>query len=130
MQSAECRVEEQVTSPEEGLKLRTYVLARRVIKLVSAIPRSMVGQVLGKQILRSGTSIGANYREAIRARSRPEFAAKLGDCLKEAEETSFWLDLIADEQILPPTRLVELRDELNQITAMLVSSINSVRKGL
>lgn len=128
MQNEECRVEDTQTSANDRLKLRTYVLARRIVKLVLAMPRITVGNVLGKQVLRSGTSIGANYREAMRARSRAEFVAKLGDCLKEAEETSFWLELIMDESVIPPARVSDLRDEVGEITAMLVASINSARR--
>jgi len=78
------------------LKLRTKEFALRVIRLYSKLPENdAVAQVLGKQVLRSGTSVGANYREAARGRSKPEFAAKTGDCLKEIVETEYWLELLA-----------------------------------
>ena len=69
---------------------RTKLYARRIIRLTSALPKTVVAQVLGKQVLRSGTSVGANYREASRARSKAEFIAKMGDCLKELGESEYW----------------------------------------
>jgi len=76
------------------------------------------GQVLGTQVLRSGTSVGANYREASRARSKAEFIAKVGDCLKEAEETQYWLELLVDEKFVAGDKLAGLLDETNQLIAI------------
>ena len=81
---------------EKDLRERTKEFARRVIRLYAALSKETVAQVLGKQLLRSGTSVGANYREANRARSRPEFIAKIGDCLKEADESVYWIELLLD----------------------------------
>ena len=81
----------------QDLKQRTKAFALRVIRLYSALARNnTVAQVLGKQVLRSGTSVGANYREACRGRSKSEFISKIGDCLKEIEETEYWLELLVD----------------------------------
>jgi four helix bundle protein len=74
--------------------------------------------VLGKQALRAGTSVGANYREVNRARSRAEFISKLGDCLKEADETLYWLELLMDENVVPRKRLAPLADEANELVAI------------
>lgn len=82
------------------LSVRTKSFALRVIRLYSSLPKTTVAQTLGKQVLRSGTSVGANYREANRSRSRIEFIAKIGDCLKELDETAYWLDLLAESGIL------------------------------
>lgn len=109
------------------MELRTKEYARRIIRLYSALPRGAAGRVLGDQLLRSGTSIGANYREAMRARSRAEFIAKLGDSLKEASESEYWLELLAEESFLPLKRLQPLLDETRQLTAMLVASIKTAR---
>ena len=80
------------------------MFARRIIRLYAALPKNnVVAQVLGKQMLRSGTSVGANYREAHRARSKAEFISKIGDCLKEADETLYWLELILEESLCPPS---------------------------
>ena len=97
---------------------RTKALALRVIKMSSALPGTQVAKVLGTQVLRSGTSVGANYREAHRARSKPEFISKIGDCLKELDETAYWLELLVDGGVVPATRLVSLRDECDQLLAI------------
>ena len=76
----------------KDLQIRTKEFALRVIRLYCALAKSTEARVLGKQVLRSGTSVGANYREANRARSKPEFIAKIEDCLKELDETAYWLD--------------------------------------
>lgn len=85
---------------EKDLKERTRAFALRVIKLYSALPKDEVAQVLGKQLLRSGTSVGANYREAHRGRSKAEFIAKMGDCLKELDESTYWLDLLGSAEVI------------------------------
>lgn len=101
---------------EKDLAPRTKLFARRIIRLYVALPKTnVVAQVLGKQSLRSGTSVGANYREANRARSKAEFIAKIGDCLKKADETLYWLELLSDENVIPSTRLrliIKKADEL------------------
>jgi four helix bundle protein len=112
---------------EKILEARTKEYARRIIRLYSSLPRSGAAQVLGHQLLRSGTSIGANYREAMRSRSKAEFIAKLGDSLKEASESEYWLELFAEESLLPSKRLQPLLAETREITAMLVASINTAR---
>jgi four helix bundle protein len=78
---------------------------------VFGLPKTTEAQVLGKQVLRSGTSIGANYREAYRARSRAEFIAKCGDSLRELEETAYWLELLVDGKIVPPDKVSIVRQE-------------------
>jgi four helix bundle protein len=102
----------------KDLQIRTKEFALRVIRLYCALPKSTEAQVLGKQVLRSGTSVGANYREANRARSRAEFIAKIGDCLKELDETAYWLELLAESSILPNAKLADLRDECDQLLAI------------
>jgi four helix bundle protein len=106
---------------EKDLALRTKNFARRIIRLFVALPKETVAQVLGKQVLRSGTSVGANYREANRARSKAEFISKVGDCLKEADETAYWLELLAEESIVSPQRLDPLLKETNELIAILVT---------
>ena len=100
------------------LRERTKAFALRVIKMFSALPKTEEARVLGRQVLRSGTSVGANYREARRGRSKAEFIAKIGDCLKELDETSYWLELLVDSGIVPPERLAPLRDECEQLLAI------------
>jgi four helix bundle protein len=114
----------------EKLKTRTKQFALRVIKMTSALPRNPAGKVLGHEVLRSGTSIGANYREAYRVRSSAEFLSKMGDCLKESEETGYWLELIRDARLLSATKLSALEKESNELTALFVTIIKSKRSGL
>ncbi len=90
------------------LRGRTKHFALKIIIISAALPKTLEAQVIGKQVLRSGTSIGANYREAYRSRSRVEFIAEMGDCLKELEETAYWLELLvesgtADQKALLPS---------------------------
>ena len=106
---------------EKDLAFRTKHFARRIIRLFVSLPKETLAQVLGKQALRSGTSVGANYREANRARSKAEFISKIGDCLKEADETVYWLELLADEKIVSHTRLAPLLQEANELVAILVT---------
>ena len=89
----------------EELKARTKAFALRVIKLVDAMPRSLAAQVIGKQLLRSATSVGANYRAACRAQSHAEFAAQLSIVVEEADETVYWLELLRESSLLKPERL-------------------------
>ena len=103
----------------EDLKPRTKAFALRVIRMYSALPKSdTVAQVLGKQVLRSGTSVGANYREASRGRSKAEFISKIGDCLKEIEETEYWLELLVDSGCVSGTKMNDLLDETRQLIAI------------
>ena len=101
------------------LKLRTKAFALRVIRMYSDLPeRDAVAQVLGKQVLRSGTSVGANYREASRARSKPEFISKVGDSLKEIEETEYWLELLGESGRVPEKKLSGLLAETAELIAI------------
>jgi four helix bundle protein len=113
---------------QQGLKDRTKAYALRVIRLCSTLPKEMTAQVIGKQLLRSGTSVGANYREATRARSKLEFAAKLGDSLKELSESEYWLELLAESGIVEPAKVAPLMDETDQLTRIFVTSIRSSKK--
>jgi four helix bundle protein len=108
---------------DRDLAQRTKTFALRVIKMYSALPKETVAQVLGKQVLRSGTAVGANYREANRARSKAEFVAKMGDCLKELDETAYWLELLVEAAIVPLSRLSALSDETSQLIAIFVTII-------
>src|SRR6185295_308927 len=115
---------------EKDLRMRTKMFARRIIRLYVTLPKQdAVAQVLGKQALRAGTSVGANYREAYRARSKPEFISKIGDCLKEADETLYWLELLLDENFISGRRLQPLLDESNELLAIL-TTISKRAKGI
>ena len=106
---------------ENDLRERTKEFALGVIRMFSALPKTTEAQVLGKQLLRSGTSIGANYHEAFRARSKLEFIAKCGDSLREIEESAYWLELLVDAKIVSPDKLRPLRDECDELTAIFVT---------
>src|SRR5207247_2861647 len=113
---------------ERDLKPRTKEFARRVIRLFAALSKDTAAQILGKQLLRAGTSVGANYREANRARTKAEFISKIGDCLKEADESSYWMELLLDEGFLPPAKLQPLLDEANELVAIFVT-ISKLARG-
>ena len=109
------------------LRTRTKEFAVRVIRLFSSLPKTTEAQILGRQVLRSGTSIGANYREACRARSDAEFVAKLGDCLKELEETAYWFELLVEAGIAVPAKLAPLQDEVDQLTAFCTTIVKRTK---
>lgn len=100
------------------LRERTKTFALRVIRLFSALPKTEESRVLGRQLLRAGTAVGANYREAQRSRSKAEFISKIGACLKKLDETAYWLELLADSAIVRPEKLAPLRDECSQRLAI------------
>ncbi len=110
------------------LQTRTKKFALRIITLYSSLPKKTEAQVIGKQLLRSGTSVGVNYRESFRARSNPEFTAKVGICLSELEETSYWLELLIEANIVPSARLGLLLDECKQLIAIFVTIVKNVKK--
>ena len=110
------------------LKKRTRAFALRIIRLYSALPTSTVAQVLGKQVLRSGTSVGAHYREASRARSTAEFISKLEVALQELDETLYWLELLEEEAIVPSASLTNLKAEAEELIAIFVSSVKTAKR--
>lgn len=111
------------TNPEFDLRQRTKRFALEVITLFGKLPASPEAHVIGKQLLRSGTSVGANYREAFRARSSAECIAKLGICVQEAEETLYWLELLLEANLIKEQQIRSLLDEVDQLIAIFVSSI-------
>ena len=118
-----------VRDKPQDLKPRTKAFALRIIRTYSNLPKSdTVAQVLGKQVLRSGTSVGANYREASRGRSKAEFISKIGDCLKEIEETDYWLELLVDSGCVAASKMADLLDETRQLIAIF-TTIDKNAKG-
>ena len=109
------------SKPEE-LRARTKKFALRIIRLFRSLPRATEAQILGRQVLRSGTSVAANYRAVCRARSRPEFISKIGTVVEEADETVFWLELLVDATIVPDGRLQPLLIEANELLAIFAAS--------
>lgn len=112
------------------LKKRTKQFALRVMKMVGALPNDSVGRAIGNQLIRSGTSVGANYRAACRARSKAEFIAKVGIVIEEADESGYWMELIVEGDLLPLDKVELLLDEANQITAIMVASRKSAQQSL
>jgi four helix bundle protein len=112
---------------DKDLPERTYQFGRRIIVLFQALPETKLAQTLGLQCLRSGTSVGANYREADRARSKPEFIAKMGDCLKELDETSLWHRHLEDAEIVSNQRLSALRKETDELIRIFVTIIKHAK---
>ena len=108
------------------LKVRTRDFALRVIRLYSSLPKSAEAQVIGKQVLHSGTSVGANYREGLRARSRSEYATKLNISLMELEETLYWLELL-EAAVLRNTEVSSLKAEAGELCAILVTLIKRAK---
>src|SRR6266508_765102 len=115
---------------EKDLRDRTKHFALSIIRMFSMIPKSTEAQILGKQMLRSGTSVGANYREAYRGRSKAEFVAKCGDSLRELEETAYWLELLVDGKIVPPDKLSAVRQECDELTAIFVTILKRSTESL
>ncbi len=115
---------------EAELKKRTKVFGLRVMKLVGALPNDSVGRAIGSQLIRSGTSVGANYRAACRGRSKAEFIAKLGIVIEEADESGYWMELIIEGELLPAAKVESLMDEANQLTAIMVASRKSAQQAL
>jgi four helix bundle protein len=113
---------------ERDLRKRTKAFALRILRLYATLPRTTEAQVIGKQLLRSGTSVGAHYREAYRARSTAEFISKLESGLQELEETTYWLELLVDGGLMAKKRLRELFREAEELTAILVASVRTAKR--
>jgi four helix bundle protein len=109
------------------LKQRTKAFALRAIKMTQTLPKSMAADVVGRQLLRSSTSVAANYRAACRSRSRAEFVAKMGVVEEEADESAFWLEMLADSALMKPVRLSELAKKADELVAIAVASIRTAR---
>jgi len=112
---------------QRQLKERTKQFALRIIRLFRSLPRSPDAQAIGRQLRRSGMSVGANYRAATRARSRQEFAAKIGIVVEEADETVFWLELLTESGLVPLKRLQSLAAEACELTAIFTASHQTAR---
>jgi four helix bundle protein len=110
------------------LKVRTKKFALRIIKLYQSLPKSGEAQVIGRQVLRSGTSVGAQYREACRAKSPADFVNMMGGGLKELDETAYWLEVLVEGEIVSPTKLTDLQKETDELIAIFVSSINTSKR--
>ncbi|XZE33433.1 four helix bundle protein [Pirellulaceae bacterium SH501] len=110
---------------EEELKKRTKQFALRAMRWVDTLPQTSSGRTIGNQLIRSATSVGANYRATCRGRSIAQFIAKLGVVIEETDESSYWMELIIEGRLLPDARVSDLLNESEQITAIMVASRKS-----
>ena len=113
---------------ERELLQRTKQFALRIFKLVGALPQTIQRRAVAAQLIRSATSVAVNYRAACRARSKPEFVAKLGVVEEEADETAFWRELIIETELLPAAKVKPLLTEASEIVAIMVSSKKTAAK--
>ena len=112
---------------KDELKQRTKKFALDIIKFVESLPKGKTAEIIGRQLLRSGTSVGANYRAACRARSAADFIAKMGIVEEEADESIYWMELLCDAGTLPHNKINPLKDEAGELLAITVSSIRTAR---
>ena len=120
-------MKDELGKPED-LRTRTKRFALRVIRLYSALPKKTEAQVIGKQLLRSGTSVGAHYREAVRSRSDAEFISKIEGGLQELEESIYWMELLVESRIIKTERLEELMQKSDELTAILVTCVKKTKQ--
>lgn len=111
------------------LKQRTKTFAIRIVRLFRSLPHAPDAQTLGRQLLRSGTSVAANYRAVCRARSKAEFIARMGIVVEEADETVFWLELLSETGVIRPERTQELLKETNELVAIFAASLRTSKSG-
>lgn len=121
-------MKDEVREKAQDLKVRTKVFALRIIRLYCSLPKTTEAQVLGKQVLRSGTSVGAQYRESQRAKSDADFINKNEGSLQELDETAYWLELLAESGIVPSEKLSPLRKETDELIAIFVTIVTKVKQ--
>jgi len=112
---------------KRDLRVRTRAFAVRIVKLYTALPKETAAQVIGKQLLRSGTSVGAHYHEAQRSRSSAEFISKIEVGLQELEETDYWINLLVECGIVKASRLIPLQAEIKELLAMLTATVKTIK---
>jgi len=115
-------------NPEE-FKKRTKAFGLRIIRLVESLPDTRTSRVIGNQLLRSGTSVGASYRAACRAKSRADFISKMGTVEEEPDESLYWMEMLVEAGLVKPVKVGELIVEGNEILSLVVASINTARRG-
>jgi four helix bundle protein len=122
-----CKLDIAIMTPDE-LKARCKQFSLRVIHLVRALPDDKVGRTIANQLIRSGTSVTANYRAACLAKSRADFASKAGTAAEEADESALWMELIIEDSILAPEKVTPLWQEATELTAIFCASIKTSRQ--
>jgi len=116
----------RVGAPQD-LRVRTKQYGLRIVRLYTALPKHGAVEVIGKQLLRSGTSVGAQYREAHRAKSGPDFVSKMQGALQELDETEYWLELLEESALVSADKLIALRGETDELLAIFVSIVKKVK---
>ena len=124
---SESKIQNLKSMDEETFKQRTKKFGLAVIKLVETLPRNRTAEVLGRQLLRAGTSVGANYRAACRGKSAADVVAKLSIVEEEADESIYWIELLVEAGLVAPNRVDVLKKEANELLAMTVASIKTIR---
>ena len=123
------RKPERGGSPTSDFRERTFQFGIRCVRLVENLPKSMSAQTIGRQLMRAGTSVGANYRAAVRGRSRADFVSRMGIVEEECDEALYWIDVLVELGLTTSKRVEALRAEANEIVAITVSSIKTARGG-
>jgi four helix bundle protein len=123
------RKPEREESQHGDFRERTFQFGIRGVRLVESLPNTMVAQTIGRQLLRAGTSVGANYRAAVRGRSRGDFISRMGIVEEECDEAPYWIDVLVELGLTSTKRVQQLRTEGNEIISITVSSIKTARKG-
>ena len=116
------------TQPEQ-LRARTKQFAIRIVRVFKSLPKNDEARIIGKQLLRAGTSVAANYRAVCRSRSKAEFISRMSVVVEEADETAFWLELLIETSIIPEVRLRDLLTEANELLAIFAASLWTARQG-
>lgn len=132
IRNSECGILSHISfavAKDNDLKDRSKQFALRILTLVDSLPNTLVARTIGGQLVRSGTSVAANYRAACRGRSTAEFIAKMGIVEEETDESAFWIELLVDHGIVKRGRIDDLLDEADQLTAIWVTSIKTARRG-
>ena len=112
---------------QEELKARTRAFSLRIIRLAESLPDTPIAKVVRNQLIRCGTSVGANYRAACRAKSKADFVSKMGIVEEETDETIYWMELLVDADIVKRPRIADLLDEADQILSIVISSIKTAK---
>ena len=112
----------------QNLQIRTKQFALQVIKFCEGLPKDETSRILARQLLRSGTSVGANYRAACRAKSKPAFISKMGDVLEEADESGYWVELLSETGKVAAKTAAPILSEANELVAISISSINTAKQ--
>ena len=120
-------MKDETQKQPEDLKSRTKRFALRVIRLFTSLPQTEVARTIGRQVLRSGTSVGAHYREGVRSRSDAEIISKWGGALQELEETTYWLERLVEAEVVPAGLLTELMRECDELIAILTTCVKNVK---